>query len=144
MRGMAARGVSLLEILVFLAVLALLLGLGGSWWQGLRQELRLREAVAQFSTDLARARAEARRQSQDWRVEVREPGGSYWMGPAGNLVERNLPGGVSFSGAGQVTFVAPYGLLDVADRQFTLGLGTRTVKVNVVGLTGKVVIQREP
>lgn len=143
MRASRAAGISLLETLLFLAILAIILPLGGFWWQGLREQMRLREAAAQFAVDLGRARAEARRQGQDWRVTV-GTGGSYLIGPVGNQVARNLPQGVAFGNQGQVTFTAPYGLLDVPDRTFTLKLGTRELRVNVVGLTGKVVIQSGP
>lgn len=136
-------GLSLLETLLFLAILAVILALGGFWWQGLREQMQLREAAAQFAVDLGRARAEARRQGQDWRVTV-GTGGSYWIGLVGNQVARNLPYGVVFRNQGQLTFTAPYGLLDVPDRTFTLALRTRELKVNVIGLTGKVVIQSGP
>lgn len=132
-----------METLLFLSILAIILPLGGFWWQGLREQMRLREAAAQFAVDLGRARAEARRQGQDWRVTVGR-NGSYSIGPVGNQVARNLPQGVVFGNQGEVTFTAPYGLLDVPDRTFTLKLGTRELRVNVVGLTGKAVIQSGP
>lgn len=141
---MGRNGLTLVEFLVALALLGVLLGLGGLWWQGFREEVRLREAASQFALDLQRARAEARRQSRDWRVEV-SPGGQYRLGPAtGSLDPRSLPHGVTFEGAGAVVFQAPYGLLDVPNYSFTLRLGSRQARVNVVGLTGKVVVQREP
>lgn len=143
MRASREAGLSLLETLLFLALLAVLLGLGGFWWQGLREELRLREAGAQLAVDLGRARAEARRQGQDWRVEV-DGEDRYRVGPVGSEVRRTLPGGAVFRNQGQVTFTAPYGLVDVPDRSFTLAIGGRQLRVNVVGLTGKVVVQSGP
>lgn len=141
---MGRKALTLVELLVVLALLGLLLGLGGLWWQGFREEMRLREAASQFALDLQRARAEARRQSQDWRVEVGS-GGQYRLGPAtATLSSRTLPHGATFGSGGVVVFQAPYGLLDVPNRSFSIALGNRQIQVNVVGLTGKVVVLREP
>lgn len=141
---MGRKALTLVELLVVLALLGLLLGLGGLWWQGFREETRLREAASQFALDLQRARAEARRQSRDWRVEVGS-GGQYRLGPTtGTLSSRTLPHGATFGSGGAVVFQAPYGLLDVPNRSFSIALGNRQIRVNVVGLTGKVVVLREP
>lgn len=137
------RGATLLELLVALAVFGLLAALGGLWVTGLREEVRLREAASQFALDLQRARAEARRQSRNWQVEVGS-GGQYRIGPQGTLAQRSLPHGAVFQGTGRVTFQAPYGTLDVPNYSFAVALGNRQLRVNVVGLTGKVVVRREP
>lgn len=140
---MRAIGLTLLETLVALGVLTLLLGLGGFFWQGLRQEMQLREAAAQLATDLNRARAEARRRSEAWEVRI-SSGSEYWLGPQGSLSNRQLPHGARIVGSGTFTFSAPYGLLDVPDRSFQVELNGRRAWVNVVGVTGKVVVRREP
>ncbi|WP_342770219.1 prepilin-type N-terminal cleavage/methylation domain-containing protein, partial [Meiothermus luteus] len=139
------KGLSLLELVVVVAVLGVLLGVGFVSLQSYRQNLAIREAALQVATELMNIRQQARRLSLDHVFEARQGGSTYQVGPAGALMERSLPAGVVFQrvpAGGRVTFYAPYGRVSAANSTYELqGPGARVLQVNIVGSTGKVVVR---
>ncbi len=149
MSAPSQKGISLLELLIALAVLGLLLGVGFVSLNTYRQSLLIREAATQVATELQRIRQQARRQSLNFSFQAVEGGSTYRVGPTRELAllaGKPLPPGVVFqrvpAGEGRVTFLAPYGVVDAANRTFTLrGPGNRVLNVHIVGSTGKVVVR---
>lgn len=154
----ARQGLSLLELLIVLAVLGVLLGVGFVSLRSYQQSLIIREAAAQVATELVTIRQQARRQSLDFCFQaISIPGNAYRVGRrAGtgastscgdlSLPARTLPPGVRFidavGGLTTVTFHAPYGTPSASNRGFHLeGPGGRRLDVNMVGVTGKVVVR---
>lgn len=161
----ARQGLSLLELLIVLAVLGILLGVGFVSLRSYQQSLIIREAAAQVATELLNIRQQARRQSLDFCFQaISIPGNAYRVGRrAGtgastscgdlSLPARTLPAGVRFIDAvggltvdGRttvtVTFHAPYGTPSAPNRGVHLeGPGGRRLDVNMVGVTGKVVVR---
>lgn len=142
---MRGRGLSLLELVVVVAVLGVLLGVGFVALQAYRQNLVVREAALQVATELVGIRQQARRFSRDHAFVAAAGGPTYRVGPVGALVERSLPAGVVFQrvpGNGGVTFYAPYGRVSAVNSTYELrGPGGRVLQVNIVGSTGKVVVR---
>lgn len=149
MSAPSQKGISLLELLIALAVLGILLGVGLVSLSAYRQSLVVRQAATQVATELQSIRQQARRQSLNFSFQAVEGGNTYKAGRTAELASlssRSLPPGVVFqrvpSGGGILTFLAPYGVVDAANRTFTLrGPGNRVLNVHVVGSTGKVVVR---
>jgi len=137
------RGFTLIEVLVALAVLAVLLALSTTGLSQYRKRLALNQAATQLATDLNRARSQARRTSARQTVSAPNGGTSYTVSGPGRPVVKNLPGGVRFLRGGTVTFYPPYGNTDATPKQFVLeGAGGERVFVNVIGIGGKAVVVR--
>ena len=144
---MKRRGYSLVELIVVLAVLAILLGVGSVTLLGYQRTLALRQGVATVFADLTRARAQSRKTSQDWQVVLTSNQSSYVVrraGVADQTVE--LPRGVRIGDVGGVPLIvqysAPYGLRPQGSSSLVIPLqGTgRQGRINVVGISGKVVV----
>ncbi|RDI95150.1 prepilin-type N-terminal cleavage/methylation domain-containing protein [Meiothermus sp. QL-1] len=145
---MSREGLSLLELLVVLAVLGILLGVGFVSLRAYRESLVLREAATQVATELMNIRQQARRQSANFTFQAAQGGSTYRVGQTSRLATlppRSLPAGVVFQAVpqgGSVTFYAPYGLVSAANSTYALkGPGGRVLQVNIVGSTGKVVVR---
>ncbi|MFN3390807.1 MAG: Tfp pilus assembly protein FimT/FimU [Meiothermus ruber] len=143
------RGISLVEFLIVLAVLGILLGVGFVSLNAYRQSLVIREAATQVATELLSIRQQARRQSLNFSFQASAGGSTYKVGRTSELAlltSKPLPAGVVFqsvpSGGGSITFMAPYGIVNAANRTFALrGPGNRVLNVHIVGSTGKVVVR---
>jgi len=150
---MKSRGVTLLELLVILGVLAILLGVGLSGYANYRRNLLVREAAAQFATDLAYWRSQARKTSSSYQFVLTPNTGTYQVGEydpnapggfRGTPLTKNLPAGAVFSRirASRFQFFAPYGTTSAANNSIEIqALGERRLQVNLVGLTAKVVVR---
>ena len=143
------KGVSLVEFLIVLAVLSILLGVGFVSLRSYQQSLAIREAATQVATELQGIRQQARRQSVNFSFQASANSSTYRVGRTSDLASlpgKSLPRGVTFqrvpAGGGRVTFLAPYGIVDAANRTYELqGPGGRILYVHVVGSTGKVVVR---
>jgi len=143
------KGISLVEFLIVLAVLGVLLGVGFVSLRSYRQSLIIREAATQVATELLNIRQQARRQSLDFSFQASAGSNTYRVGRTSDLAllaNKPLPPGVVFQsvplGGGSVTFMAPYGIVNAANRTFRLrGPGNRVLDVHIVGSTGKVVVR---
>ncbi len=149
MKGLANRGVSLVEFLIVLALLGILLGVGFVSLRSYRESLIIREAATQVAAELLNIRQQARRQSLDFSFQASANSSTYKAGRTSNLAsqaDKLLPQGVVFqsvpAGGGSITFMAPYGIVNAANRTFRLrGPGNRVLEVHIVGSTGKVVVR---
>mgnify|MGYP002778727679 FL=1 len=136
--GSATQGVTLLELLVVLSVLAILLGIAVTGYSRYRAGLELRQAQQTFVQELNRARSEARRLSQTQSVTWTDK--TIVIGPreislsdSGNVTLRNL------NSQTNLNYTAPYGRVIASEYKFELrGRGDLTTMVYVYGVTGKV------
>ncbi|WP_040779361.1 GspH/FimT family pseudopilin [Calidithermus timidus] len=150
---MRSRGLTLLELLVSMGVLAILLGIGVSGYVNYRRSLLIREATSQFVTDLAYWRSQARKTSRSYQFVIIANSGAYQVGEydkstsggfKGVPITKNLPAGAIFSRVRDSTFqfFAPYGTTSAANNSIEIqALGNRKLQVNLVGLTAKVVVR---
>lgn len=150
---MRSQGLTLLELLVILGVLAILLGMGMSGYVSYRRSLLIREATTQFATDLAYWRSQTRKTSRSYQFVVIPNTGTYQVGEydksssggfKGTPITKNLPAGAVFSQVKDPTFqfFAPYGVTSAANNSIEIqALGNRRLQVNLVGLTAKVVVR---
>lgn len=143
------KGISLLELLIVLAVLGILLGVGFVSLRSYQESLTLREAATQVATELLSIRQQARRQSVNFTFQATASSSTYKAGRTSDLAslaDKALPRGVVFQsvppGGGSITFIAPYGIVSAPNRTFRLrGPGNRVLEVHIVGSTGKVVVR---
>jgi len=142
-------GLSAIEIIVVLAILAILLGMGYVSFLRYQRNLVLQEAATQVASDLLQLRSQARRTSSDYEFTATQNTPNYRRGPAGSPTNTTLPAGVSFvlgqaaSFPSTLTFRAPDGtVINAGNSSFgLLGPGGNKRCVNVIGITGKVIIR---
>lgn len=136
-----ARGASLVEMVVVLALGSVLLGAAWPAIAGLLDTVELRSATLRFGAAVARGRVAALTEGRTWQLRlagVRD----FALAPLGDedAVLERLPGSAFFAGAtsgGDVRFFAS-GLADNAT--FTLGAGDARRRV-VVNQRGKVTVE---
>ncbi len=137
-REKSKQGFTLLELLIVLAILAVLLGIAVNNYQRYRSRLELREAQQVLVQELNRARSDAKRlsahQSVAWTdktitIGVRE----VKLSASGNVTL------VKLKGSNTLTYFAPYGRVNTGEYEFELrGRSDLTSTVHVYGVTGKV------
>jgi prepilin-type N-terminal cleavage/methylation domain-containing protein len=132
------QGFTLLELLIVLAILAILFGLAANGYVRYRARLELRQAQQVLVQELSRARSDARRLSQTQRIT--------WTDKTVLIGTREI----SLSDSGAVTlqnlneqttlnYTAPYGRILSSEYKFELrGRGGLTNMIYVYGVTGKV------
>lgn len=139
-------GFSLVELLLVIAVLGILMGLGIVNYTRSVRAAEVRDAAALITTQLRQARAQAQKDSVNMRMSWNTDG-QYAVGPTSAMpAMQSLPKGVtlrcktSCTGS-SVGFTAPYG-------ELSSGIGTvfevvsphggiRAYEVRLVGVTGK-------
>lgn len=133
-------GFSLLEVIVALAIGAIVLGATAPMVSALLGMVRLRTAAVEFGSALLRARSAALAEGRSWEVR-RTAAGSFSVGPAGaSGAPETLSGGATFGSAtsgGTVRF-SPSGVGENAT--FILTLGGREQRV-VVNQRGRVTLE---
>jgi prepilin-type N-terminal cleavage/methylation domain-containing protein len=133
------QGFSLVEIVVTLAVLGILLGIGGINWIRYQRVAAVREAAALLATDLVALRSQARRVSQDQVFSIKAGAKTYTKG----ATKVTLPNGVTVSKVvnGDIRFEAPYGTVQRSSGFTLKGFENIELQVNVIGVGGKVVVR---
>lgn len=147
-----SQGFTLLELLIIMAIIAVIAGVFGL---GITRSIRsaeLREAATQVATDFRRARSQAQRQSKDFILILpNATGGTTYRVDTEN---KTLPNGIRLScttscssTSVNVTYQAPYGELGsgATGNVFTLTSPTSGItpyEIRIVGVTGKVILTR--
>ena len=144
------RGLSLLELLIVLAVLGLLLGLGVPNFLRWRAQAEVDEAARSLAQAFQYARAEAKRTNADRCVRVWRDGFSAGAScaalsaPTQRFSRVQVSGNYSTFPPLDVVFQHPYGTTDAPLKKLTLQ-HTRypdlTRSVHVIGVIGKVVVR---
>lgn len=139
MRGQ--RGLSLLEMLLALAILAIVLAFSAAGWLRYRDTVQAREAQQTLAQALGRARSEARRRSSHQDITWTLGSGEFQVNgrtirlPHGYVIRRTLP-----ASANSLRYTAPFGRVTATNKQFVLASPSgRESAVNIIGVTGKVV-----
>lgn len=133
---------TLLELLIAMAILAVVAGIFSLSLIGTLRASQVREAAAQLSADLRQARSDALRTGQSASITVAVNSSAYTFTRAGVPQTRSLPAGVTLTDAvgTSVVYTAPTGTTGGNGVTWTLTSpgGTRSLKVKVIGITGKV------
>jgi len=145
----AAKGVTLLEILIVLAISAILAGVGYASLRKMMERSRLDAAAAQVETDIVRARSYA--QTKNFAATWKKVSDTSYQLILGTEVKQyDLPRGVKFAepaGNAEVKYLAPYGEVSingstVAALKIILDNEKgKSFEIHVVGVTGKVIRQ---
>jgi len=140
-KQMRRRGFSIIELLLVLAILAVVLALGYASLQPLMLRSRLNEAATAVATSLQRARSFAQRSNQpaQWRLISAD---SFRLDLGGTSHDTTLPSGLTIihpAVGSQITYSPPYGEVSAIATQITISGYGYEVDVRVVGVTGKVI-----
>lgn len=103
---MGKRGLTLLEFLVLLGILAIVLVLAGGNLLGIRRQLSLEEAATTLSQDIQTCRTHALAKGLTCRVRFAERGYTVEEDNGTVLLSRSLPGPFSFSSPGVGAWLA--------------------------------------
>ena len=147
MRMVPKRGFTLLEILIALAIMTILAGVGYASIRGMTERYRVDAATAQVASDLVRVRsyAQTKNVSASWK---KISSNSYELNLGGAKKTYLLPNGIRFvqpADGAKVEYTAPYGEVSingstVAALKIVLSNGKgESTEVHVVGVTGKVI-----
>ena len=145
------RGFSLLELLIVLAILGLLLGLGVPSYLRWRAQAELDEAARALAQAFQYARAEAKRANAERCVRVWREGFAIGANCDTLSASTHRFSQVEVSESNyssfpplDVTFKPPYGTTDAPLKKFTLQhtrYSQLTRNVHVIGVIGKVVVR---
>ncbi|MVN85391.1 type II secretion system protein GspH [Deinococcus sp. HMF7620] len=138
------QGFTLLELLVVMAILGILAGVLGLNLLSSYRASQLREAASQLSGDLRQARSDTLKTGQSVGINITLNSTAYTVTRGAGAQTRTLPSGVVVAekvGETEVTYQAPTGTIGGNGVVWTLRHpGGRQIKVKVVGITGKVMI----
>ncbi|GEM86287.1 prepilin-type N-terminal cleavage/methylation domain-containing protein [Meiothermus granaticius] len=140
-----ARGFTLLEILVVLAIAGIVLAFAANAVRQGFQQSRVRDAAVSLAADLQNIRSNAWRSNTTTQLDLLSAT-SYSFTINGQTTTRTLPAGISIDGGGntQVRYSAPNAENTQSNPVvFTVSgtSGTQPIQVRVVGVTGKVIVQ---
>lgn len=136
-------GLSLIEILVVLAIIAILTTLMFTSWRNQYAKLQFTKSVQTVTTELYRARSEARRSSRNIILAWNNTNTLTVLNENNEILRTvKLPQNVVSinSGEGQVTYLAPYGrVLEDTDQYIRLEDSKGNQRdILIIGVTGKI------
>lgn len=152
----AQQGFTLLEVLVVLAVLGVLLGVGVSGYLKLMQRQQVAQAAQQLAQDIEAARAEVKRQGTCAVVRLPADSAIYNVDSYPNKTctgtpstqTLTLPGNTRMTVTSTATaarFIPPYGVnatgLPVDIKVKSLGDASAEKRLRITGVLGTVVVQ---
>ncbi len=105
-RGAGEDGFTLPEVLIVIALMAILFGIATSTWFGVVENRRLDSAANQVASDLRLAHTSATNRLQDWDVALTSGSSTYTIGSAGSPATRSLPDGTVSGTDAVITFSA--------------------------------------
>lgn len=134
------QGFSMIEIVIVLAVLAILIAIATPNYQRWRANVQVQQMAQQLAQDISQQRSEARRTNTSKALTVAT--NQYSLN--GRTV--TMPSTISLTPdtLAALTFAPPYGSSSSPLRTFTLTWKSNSTierKVRVVGVMGKVIIQ---
>lgn len=139
-----ARGFTLIEMLIVLAIMGILLAIGVFNFQNFTAQQRVNEAQQVVAQTLNRARAEARKNSTDqfltWTSSSISINGSSVSIPNGvTLTTTNFSTGLGYSAPYGRTIGTTGAILNSGGIFTLTGVMGKGAQVKVVGVTGKVI-----
>ncbi len=154
------RGFTLIEILVVLALIFIIGGIGFNEWLGASKRGAVRSAAVQIAADLERVRSSARRYNRNATFTRGTNANKYTLLLNGTSSDIDMPNGTETTvQAGTltgtdlvVTYTAPNAELDTPNinppPEIKVGLinqpSVPPIYVKVIGVTGKVVLSANP
>lgn len=129
------RGLSLLEVVAALAILAILLGLALPSWQRSIAMHSLRYGTEQLATDLREAQERAKAERKSYTVTLTTGSSVYWVRRSGGGFDHRaeLPRGLAPTTSVTITFNA-FGQPDAAYTiQVQNAAGTATIRLSPAG-----------
>jgi prepilin-type N-terminal cleavage/methylation domain-containing protein len=154
------QGFTLIEVLVVLALVFIIGGIGFNQWLGASKRGAVRSAAVQIAADLERVRSSARRYNRDATFTRGTNSKQYTLNINGNASNIDMPEGTETAvQAGTlagtdliVKYTAPNAELDPTSLsnppEIKVGLANQPsippIYIKVVGVTGKVVLSANP
>ncbi|WP_295817734.1 type II secretion system protein [uncultured Deinococcus sp.] len=140
-------GFTLIEVLLVMAILAVVMGVLGLLLVRSLRQTQLREAASQVAGDLRRVRADAQKTGQVSTLTLAAAGSRYTM-QAGSTAARvvEVPNQVTVtpvSGEPRITYRPPFGTLGAEGAVWAVqspAAADLRLYVKIVGITGKVMI----
>jgi prepilin-type N-terminal cleavage/methylation domain-containing protein len=154
------QGFTLIEVLLVLALIGIIGGIGFNEWLGASKRGAVRSAAVQIAADLERVRSSARRYNTNATLTRSTNANKYTLLINGNSSEIDMPEGTettvqngTLTGTDLVVqYTAPNAELDTISMnnppEIKVGLinqpGVPPIYVKVIGVTGKVVLSANP
>jgi prepilin-type N-terminal cleavage/methylation domain-containing protein len=136
-----ASGISLIEVLVVITVIAILMGIGFLTLQRYTWRVELQTAQQNVVQAINQARSDTRKYSADTQAKWTSSDVSYGRGSSFKTLSLSDSGQVKITSiAGSITYLAPLGRRADNSTSITINLqgrGGLTGTVRVIGITGK-------
>lgn len=151
------RGFTMIELLIVIAIMAVVIPLMANSMRGLMIQSQLKEAQSQLVADLTKAKTASIRYSTPVTVTLNE--NSYTFTQSAPFSEQTInvrnnatlsfykSNGTFSTAETTITYNSPYGEVDLPQDdqgwQIRIAKGNRDYFINIVGLTGKVIVNND-